>query len=163
MLLHQGLLKETERRKAELSGLMETSSGLQTLVQGSEAELEDKIFSLNESWGQVRTLTEDWLSAVLVGGKCFLQSKLIFRLCFLQEWSHGSETLNLSSPLCVQSHQNEVEIFDENLAHISTWLYQTQIHLDEAERLPLAEREKVVKVRLLSKKFPLNLFLEQNR
>lgn len=55
---------------------------------------------------------------------------------------------NLLSPLCVQSHQNEVEIFDENLAHISTWLYQTQIHLDEAERLPLAEREKVVKVRL---------------
>lgn len=49
--------------------------------------------------------------------------------------------------LCAQSHQNEVEIFDENLAHISTWLYQTQIHLDEAERLPLAEREKVVKVR----------------
>lgn len=49
--------------------------------------------------------------------------------------------------VCVQSHQNEVEIFDENLAHISTWLYQTQIHLDEAERLPLTEREKVVKVR----------------
>lgn len=47
----------------------------------------------------------------------------------------------------VQSHQNEVEIFDENLAHISTWLYQTQIHLDEAERLALSEREKVVKVR----------------
>lgn len=48
---------------------------------------------------------------------------------------------------CVQSHQNEVEIFDENLAHISTWLYQTQIHLDEAERLAPAEREKVIKVR----------------
>lgn len=63
----QGLLKETERRKAELSDLMETSAGLQTLVQGSEAELEDKMFGLNESWGQVRTLTEDWLSAVLVG------------------------------------------------------------------------------------------------
>lgn len=46
----------------------------------------------------------------------------------------------------MQSHQNEVEIFDENLAHISTWLYQTQIHLDEAERLAPAEREKVVKV-----------------
>lgn len=47
----------------------------------------------------------------------------------------------------LQSHQNEVEIFDENLAHISTWLYQTQIHLDEAERLLLPDREKVVKVR----------------
>ncbi|XP_033847002.1 LOW QUALITY PROTEIN: dystrophin [Periophthalmus magnuspinnatus] len=103
-----GLLKETERRKTELSSLMETSTGLQTLVEGSDAQLEDQLFSLNESWGQVRTLTEDWLSAVL-------------------------------------SHQNEVEILDENLAHISTWMYQTQIHLDEAERLEPAEREKVVK------------------
>ncbi|XP_023135600.2 dystrophin isoform X5 [Amphiprion ocellaris] len=102
------LLKESERRKVELSSLMETSAGLQTLVEGSEAQLEDKLCGLNEAWGRVRTWTEDWLSAVL-------------------------------------SHQNEVEIFDENLAHISTWLYQTQIHLDEAERLAPAEKENVVK------------------
>lgn len=63
---HQGLLKESERRKAELSGLMETSAGLQTLVEGSEAQLEDKLCGLNEAWGRVRTWTEDWLSAVLV-------------------------------------------------------------------------------------------------
>uniref|UniRef100_A0A8C2ZFM6 Utrophin n=1 Tax=Cyclopterus lumpus TaxID=8103 RepID=A0A8C2ZFM6_CYCLU len=99
-----GLLKESESRKVELSSLMETSAGLQTLVEGSEAPLEDKLCGLNEAWGRVRTWTEDWLS----------------------------------------SHQNEVEIFDENLAHISTWLYQTQIHLDEAERLAPTEREKVV-------------------
>ncbi|XP_034382901.1 utrophin isoform X2 [Cyclopterus lumpus] len=102
-----GLLKESESRKVELSSLMETSAGLQTLVEGSEAPLEDKLCGLNEAWGRVRTWTEDWLSVVL-------------------------------------SHQNEVEIFDENLAHISTWLYQTQIHLDEAERLAPTEREKVV-------------------
>ncbi|KAM6992528.1 utrophin isoform 4-T4 [Tautogolabrus adspersus] len=103
-----GLLKESERRKADLSSLMETSAGLQTLVEGSEAEIEDKVCGLNESWGRVHTWTEDWLSAAL-------------------------------------SHQSEVEIFDENLAHISTWLYQTQIHLDEAERLGPTEREQVVK------------------
>lgn len=57
------------------------------------------------------------------------------------------ETLCLCFNLFLQSHQNEVEIFDENLAHISTWLYQTQIHLDEAERLAPAEKEKVVQVR----------------
>ncbi|XP_033999363.1 dystrophin isoform X2 [Trematomus bernacchii] len=102
-----GLLKESERRKAELSSLTETSAGVQTLVEGSEAQLDDKLYSLNEAWGRVRTWTEDWLSAVL-------------------------------------SHQNEVDILDENLAHISTWLYQTQIHLDEAERLAPSEREKVV-------------------
>ncbi|XP_056150942.1 dystrophin isoform X3 [Lampris incognitus] len=103
-----GLLKESERRKAELSSLMETSASLQTLVEGSESQLEDRLCGLNEGWGRIRTWTEDWLSAVL-------------------------------------SHQSEVEIFDENLAHISTWLYQTQIHLDEAERLAPAERERVVK------------------
>uniref|UniRef100_A0A8C6NK65 Utrophin n=1 Tax=Nothobranchius furzeri TaxID=105023 RepID=A0A8C6NK65_NOTFU len=100
-----GLLKESEHRKAELSNLMEVSAGLQTLVEGSEAQLEAKLCDLNESWDRVHTWTEDWLS----------------------------------------SHQNEVEIFDENLAHISTWLYQTQIHLDEVERLPPAERQNVLK------------------
>lgn len=62
----QGLLKESERRKADLSGLMETSAGLQALVEGSEAQLEDGLCGLNEGWGRVRTWTEDWLSAVLV-------------------------------------------------------------------------------------------------
>lgn len=45
---------------------METSAGLQTLVEGSEAQLEDKVCGLNEAWSRVRTWTEDWLSAVLV-------------------------------------------------------------------------------------------------
>ncbi|XP_061603064.1 utrophin isoform X1 [Cololabis saira] len=102
------LLKETERRKSELSSLMETSTGLQTLVDGSGPQLEEKLFGLNEGWDRVHTWAEDWLSTVL-------------------------------------SHQNEVEIFDENLAHISTWLYQTQIHLDETERLAPPERENVLK------------------
>lgn len=62
----QGLLKESESRKGELSSLRETSAGLQTLVEGSEAPLEDKLCGLNEAWGRVRTWTEDWLSVVLV-------------------------------------------------------------------------------------------------
>lgn len=64
--LHQGLLKETEHHKVELSSLMETSAGLQTLVEGSEAQLEEEICGLNEAWGRVQNLTEDWLSGVLV-------------------------------------------------------------------------------------------------
>ncbi|XP_024146227.1 dystrophin isoform X3 [Oryzias melastigma] len=103
-----GLLKESERRRGELSSLTETSAGLQTLVEGSEAQLENRLSGLDEALGRVRTLTEDWLSAVL-------------------------------------SHQNEVEIFDENVAHISTWLYQTQIHLDEAEQLAPTEKENILK------------------
>lgn len=72
--LPQGLLKETERRKVDLSNLMENSAGLQTLVVGSEAQLEDKLCVLNEAWDHVRTLTEDWLSAVLVSA---FYSKLV--------------------------------------------------------------------------------------
>uniref|UniRef100_A0A3Q3EBK5 Utrophin n=1 Tax=Hippocampus comes TaxID=109280 RepID=A0A3Q3EBK5_HIPCM len=60
-----GWANESERRQQELSSLMETSSGLQTLVEGSETQLEDKLCGLNESWNQVHTWIEDWLSAVL--------------------------------------------------------------------------------------------------
>uniref|UniRef100_A0A8C7QQG7 Utrophin n=1 Tax=Oncorhynchus mykiss TaxID=8022 RepID=A0A8C7QQG7_ONCMY len=60
-----GMLKESEHRKADLAELMETSAGLQGLVEGSEGPLEDKLCGLNEGWGQVRTWTEDWLSTVL--------------------------------------------------------------------------------------------------
>lgn len=78
-----------------------------------------------------------------------IQRKSLFQI--KQKMRGTAELLNSDSCLYLlmgtQSHQNEVEIFDENLAHISTWLYQTQIHLDEAERLPPTEREKVVKVR----------------
>ncbi|KAI1897629.1 hypothetical protein AGOR_G00085230 [Albula goreensis] len=103
-----GLLKELERRKADLTRVTESSAALQGLVEGSEEVLEERLCTLNAGWGRVRTWTEDWLSTVL-------------------------------------NHQNEVEIFDENLAHISTWLYQTEIHLDETEKLPANEKEEVVK------------------
>uniref|UniRef100_A0A673JK01 Utrophin-like n=1 Tax=Sinocyclocheilus rhinocerous TaxID=307959 RepID=A0A673JK01_9TELE len=42
------------------------------------------------------------------------------------------------------NHRREVEMFDENLAHISTWLYQTEIRLDEMEKMPAAEKEKMM-------------------
>ncbi|XP_058266375.1 utrophin isoform X2 [Hemibagrus wyckioides] len=106
-----GLLKESDCKKADLCKVTENSAALQAVVEGSETQLEDQLFVLNEGWQQVRTLTEDWLSAVL-------------------------------------NHQREVEMFDENLAHISTWLYQTEIRLDETEKLPTAERERVVKALL---------------
>lgn len=58
---------------------METSAGLQTLVEGSGAQLEDRLGVLNEAWGQVRTLTEDWLSAVLVS--VFHSKVQLFMFC----------------------------------------------------------------------------------
>uniref|UniRef100_W5NH22 Utrophin n=1 Tax=Lepisosteus oculatus TaxID=7918 RepID=W5NH22_LEPOC len=120
-----GVLKELERRKADLNSVTENSAALQGLVEGSEAVLEERLCVLNAGWGRVRTWAEDWLSSVL-------------------------------------NHQNEVEIFDENLAHISTWLYQTEIRLDETEKLPANEKEKIVK-NLLSELEDISLRVDSVR
>lgn len=39
-----------------------------------------------------------------------------------------------------------MEIFDGNVAHISTWLYQAEALLDEIEKKPASKREEIVKV-----------------
>uniref|UniRef100_A0A672HVI8 Utrophin n=1 Tax=Salarias fasciatus TaxID=181472 RepID=A0A672HVI8_SALFA len=119
------------------------TDGLQEWISTNEAQLQQKnscgdmpadidaeIAWANQKIG--KTLLHWWLEIVFESHK---ESLVCFCFC-------------VCVFACVQSHQNEVEIFDENLAHISTWLYQTQIHLDEAERLAPAEREAVLKVKL---------------
>lgn len=39
-----------------------------------------------------------------------------------------------------------MEIFDGNVAHISTWLYQAEALLDEIEKKPASKQEEIVKV-----------------
>uniref|UniRef100_A0A8C2DAB3 Dystrophin n=1 Tax=Cyprinus carpio TaxID=7962 RepID=A0A8C2DAB3_CYPCA len=85
-----GLLKESELKKSDLSVVMENSAALQALVDGSEAQLEDQLFELNEDWERVHTLIEDWLSAVLVSD-CFTNITQLTHLgshhpnnCFIQ-------------------------------------------------------------------------------
>lgn len=46
----------------------------------------------------------------------------------------------------MQSHQDQLEIFDGNVAHISTWLYQAEALLDEIEKKPASKQEEIVKV-----------------
>uniref|UniRef100_A0A8C3T7G1 Utrophin n=1 Tax=Chelydra serpentina TaxID=8475 RepID=A0A8C3T7G1_CHESE len=43
------------------------------------------------------------------------------------------------------NHQSQLEIFDENVAHISTWLYQAEALLDETEKKPVSKKEETVK------------------
>ncbi|XP_040285503.1 utrophin isoform X2 [Bufo bufo] len=108
----KNVLKELERRKAELNSVTESSAALQCLVEGSENILEEKLCVLNAGWSRVRTWTEDWCNTLL-------------------------------------NHQSQMEIFDENVAHISTWLYQAETLLDEIEKKPANKKEEIVK-RLLS-------------
>ncbi|XP_063007584.1 utrophin isoform X4 [Melospiza melodia melodia] len=104
----KNVLRELERRKADLKSITESCTALQSLVEGSEAVLEEKLCVLNAGWSRVRTWTEDWCDTLL-------------------------------------NHQGQLEIFDENVAHISTWLYQAEALLDEIEKKSASQKEETVK------------------
>uniref|UniRef100_A0A8D0VXL9 Utrophin n=1 Tax=Sus scrofa TaxID=9823 RepID=A0A8D0VXL9_PIG len=121
----QNILKDLEKRKADLNSITESSAALQNLIEGSEPILEEKLCVLNAGWSRVRTWTEDWCNTLM-------------------------------------NHQNQLEIFDGNVAHISTWLYQAEALLDEIEKKPANKREEIVK-RLLSELDDANLQVENVR
>ncbi|XP_032910197.1 utrophin isoform X3 [Catharus ustulatus] len=104
----KNVLRELERRKADLKSITESCTALQSLVEGSETVLEEKLCVLNAGWSRVRTWTEDWCDTLL-------------------------------------NHQGQLEIFDENVAHISTWLYQAEALLDEIEKKSANQKEETVK------------------
>uniref|UniRef100_A0A3Q3G3A5 Utrophin n=1 Tax=Labrus bergylta TaxID=56723 RepID=A0A3Q3G3A5_9LABR len=118
-----GLLKESERRKADLSGLMETSAGLQTLVEGSEAELEDKVCGLNESWGRVHTWTEDWLSAVLELEDISLRVDNVKDQAIILMTSRGPACRDVVEPKLNELNGN----FDKMSQHIKTAKLQAEL------------------------------------
>uniref|UniRef100_A0A5F8H924 Utrophin n=1 Tax=Monodelphis domestica TaxID=13616 RepID=A0A5F8H924_MONDO len=60
------------------------------------------------------------------------------------------------------NHQSQLEIFDGNVAHISTWLYQAEALLDEIEKKPVNKSEEIVK-RLTSELDDVNLQVENVR
>ncbi|XP_040821528.1 utrophin isoform X4 [Ochotona curzoniae] len=121
----KNVLKDLEKRKADLNAITESSAALQNLISGNECLLEERLCVLNAGWSRVRTWTEDWCNTLL-------------------------------------SHQNQLEIFDGNVAHISTWLYQAEAMLDEIEKKPASKREEIVK-RLISELDDANLQVENVR
>ncbi|OBS80520.1 hypothetical protein A6R68_21274, partial [Neotoma lepida] len=121
----KSILKDLEKRKADLNAITESSAALQHLVSDSESVLEENLCTLNAGWSRVRTWTEDWCNTLL-------------------------------------NHQNQLEIFDGHVAHISTWLYQAEALLDEIEKKPASKQEEIVK-RLLSELDDVNLQVENVR
>ncbi|KAM5283327.1 utrophin isoform 6-T7 [Hipposideros larvatus] len=121
----KNVLKDLEKRKADLNTITESSAALQNLVEGSEPVLEERLCVLNAGWSRVRTWTEDWCNTLM-------------------------------------THQNQLEIFDGNVAHISTWLYQAEALLDEIEKKPASKQEEIVK-RLLSELDDASLQVEKVR
>ncbi|XP_053446857.1 utrophin isoform X2 [Nycticebus coucang] len=121
----KNVLKDLEKKKADLNSITESSASLKNLIEGSEPVLEERLCVLNAGWSRVRTWTEDWCSTLM-------------------------------------NHRNQLEIFDGNVAHISTWLYQAEALLDEIEKKPASKREEIVK-RLLSELDDANLQVENVR
>ncbi|PNI86892.1 UTRN isoform 6 [Pan troglodytes] len=121
----KNVLKDLEKRKADLNTITESSAALQNLIEGSEPILEERLCVLNAGWSRVRTWTEDWCNTLM-------------------------------------NHQNQLEIFDGNVAHISTWLYQAEALLDEIEKKPTSKQEEIVK-RLVSELDDANLQVENVR
>ncbi|XP_057345118.1 utrophin isoform X6 [Manis pentadactyla] len=121
----KNILKDLEKRKADLNIITESSAALQNLIEGSEPLLEERLCVLNAGWSRVRTWTEDWCNTLM-------------------------------------NHQNQLEIFDGNVAHLSTWLYQAEALLDEIEKKPASKREEIVK-RLISELHDATLQVENVR
>ncbi|XP_008579608.1 PREDICTED: utrophin [Galeopterus variegatus] len=121
----KNVLKDLEKRKADLNTITESSAALQNLIEGSGPILEERLCVLNAGWSRVRTWTEDWCNTLM-------------------------------------SRQNQLEIFDGSVAHISTWLYQAEALLDEIEKKPASKQEEIVK-RLISELDDANLQVENVR
>nr|XP_037856474.1 utrophin isoform X2 [Chlorocebus sabaeus] len=84
------------------------------------------------------------------------------RLCVLNAGWSRVRTWTEDWCNTLMNHQNQLEIFDGNVAHISTWLYQAEALLDEIEKKPASKREEIVK-RLVSELDDANLQVENVR
>ncbi|XP_044242332.2 utrophin isoform X7 [Ursus arctos] len=61
----KNILKDLEKRKADLNTITESSAALQNLIEGSEPVLEERLCVLNAGWSRVRTWTEDWCNTLM--------------------------------------------------------------------------------------------------
>ncbi|KAL4838949.1 hypothetical protein H8958_003677 [Nasalis larvatus] len=139
----KNVLKGLEKRKVDLNTITESSAALQNLIEGSRPILEERLCVLNAGWSRVRTWTEDWCNTLMD----------------ILLWSVPDVILRAGD---IENHQNQLEIFDGNVAHISTWLYQAEALLDEIEKKPASKREEIVK-RLVSELDDANLQVENVR
>uniref|UniRef100_A0A452I4G5 Calponin-homology (CH) domain-containing protein n=1 Tax=Gopherus agassizii TaxID=38772 RepID=A0A452I4G5_9SAUR len=91
----------------------------------------------------LNTITESSaaLQALVEGSEISLEEKL----CVLNAGWSRVRTWTEDWCNTLLNHQSQLEIFDENVAHISTWLYQAEALLDETEKKPASKKEETVK------------------
>ncbi|XP_072437733.1 utrophin-like isoform X5 [Chiloscyllium punctatum] len=81
------------------------------------------------------------LQSLIEGSSHVLEDKV----CTLNAAWNKVHTLTQGWGDKLLDYQKQMEGFDQNVAHISTWLYQTEILLDEIAKKPDCEREEILK------------------
>uniref|UniRef100_A0A4W3HNI6 Utrophin n=1 Tax=Callorhinchus milii TaxID=7868 RepID=A0A4W3HNI6_CALMI len=127
------------------------AESLSEWLASTEAELKQKSSAGNIpsnldseiAWTRKAELTKS--SAALQGLVEGSELDLEDNLCALN--TSWSRVRMLAEGWCstLLDHQNQMENFDQNVAYISTWLYQTEILLDEIDKESTGEREETLK------------------
>uniref|UniRef100_A0A670YZV5 Utrophin n=1 Tax=Pseudonaja textilis TaxID=8673 RepID=A0A670YZV5_PSETE len=137
-------LEVTEAELVHKSTSERTLSDLDTEIAWAKnvlRELERKKVDLNSV-----TESSAALQALVDGSETPLEEKL----CVLNAGWSRVRTWTEDWYNTLLNHQSQLEIFDENVAHISTWLYQAEALLDEIEKKPANKKEETV-LRLISR------------
>ncbi|XP_032070994.1 utrophin-like isoform X2 [Thamnophis elegans] len=132
-------LEVTEAELVHKSTSERTLSDLDTEIAWAKnvlRELERKKVDLN-------SVTES--SAALQALVDESETSLEEKLCVLNAGWSRVRTWTEDWCNTLLNHQSQLEIFDENVAHISTWLYQAEALLDEIEKKPANKKEETVK------------------
>ncbi|XP_058163574.1 utrophin isoform X2 [Dasypus novemcinctus] len=145
----------SRRVKKEATSLSEWLSATEAeLVQKSSSEgllcdldteiawAKNVLKDLEKRKSDLRAITEGSaaLQALVEGSEAALQE----RLSVLSAGCSRVRTWTEDWCSALLNHQNQLEIFDGNVAHLSTWLYQAEALLDEIEKKPASTQEEVV-------------------
>ncbi|KAM5263721.1 utrophin [Ctenodactylus gundi] len=137
-----------------------TSGGVLGDLDTEISWAKNKLKDLEKRKADLNTITEN--SATLQNLIPGSESGLEERLCVLNAGWSRVRTWTEDWCNTLMSHQNQLEIFDGNVAHISTWLYQAEALLDEIEKKPASKQEEIVK-RIISELDDANLQVESVR
>ncbi|XP_062906974.1 dystrophin isoform X1 [Mobula hypostoma] len=104
--------------------------------KGTQKDIEKRRLLLNSI-----TETGESLKAMLGKSNNVVDDKLSLLNCnWIAVTSRAEEWLNL-----LLEYQKQMENFDQNVAHITTWMYRAEILLDESEKQQAGQKEEALK------------------
>uniref|UniRef100_UPI00398ED900 dystrophin isoform X4 n=1 Tax=Pristiophorus japonicus TaxID=55135 RepID=UPI00398ED900 len=132
-------LAATDTELTRRSAVEGMPTNLDTEVAWSKAaqkDIEKRRLLLNSI-----TETGESLKTMLGKSDSVVDDKLSLLNCnWIAVTSRAEEWLNL-----LLEYQKQMENFDQNVAHITTWMYRAEILLDESEKQKVGQKEEVVK------------------